>query len=109
LSKTSKQSGSEDKGRELPDVKVGIDVMDVLTEEDKKVCRHALGNCAESVPFEAMRGNLQPHTEPVFLYTRTLALPTENHRVLIAKDPSRKCKYVIDNMDLHRVAIIYPY
>src|SRR2546421_5166445 len=34
-----------------------LDVMDVLTEKDKKKCRHALGNCAESVPFRAMHGN----------------------------------------------------
>ncbi|PKC67771.1 hypothetical protein RhiirA1_417736, partial [Rhizophagus irregularis] len=27
--------------------------------EKRRNCRHNLGNCAESVPFEAMRGNFQ--------------------------------------------------
>ncbi|CAI2191653.1 3497_t:CDS:10, partial [Funneliformis geosporum] len=72
------------------------EVLDVLTKEEKKDCRH---NYAESVPFEVIRGNPQPlrkRVEPVVLYTRTL--PRLTQEGLIAKlkilDKSRIATFI---------------
>ncbi|CAG8658836.1 8478_t:CDS:2, partial [Paraglomus brasilianum] len=51
-----------------------------------KKSRHCLGNCAESVPWEAMRGNPQSHKKRVVLYTRTLALPKKVQQAFNVKE-----------------------
>jgi hypothetical protein len=48
------------------------DVENALTKEQLNYCRHDLGNCSESVPWEAMCGQPKPFQKCVILYTRTL-------------------------------------
>ncbi|CAB4419000.1 unnamed protein product [Rhizophagus irregularis] len=57
---TSERSGSKVKDRELADVDMGIECVECPNQRRRDGRRHNLGNCAESVPFEAMRGNPNP-------------------------------------------------
>ncbi|POG59433.1 hypothetical protein GLOIN_2v1722091 [Rhizophagus irregularis DAOM 181602=DAOM 197198] len=94
-------------------LKCASNASDAITSEKRRNCRHNLGNCAESVPFEAMRGNFQhlrKRVEPVVLYTHTLALPRKKDQSeLIAKAPCCKCTYIIEKMLHNEAATILPY
>src|SRR5581483_7010194 len=58
------------------------DVKNVLTKSQLAFCKHNLENCSESVPWEAMRGQLiqlmETLQECVVLYTHTLSLPKDH-------------------------------
>ena len=70
-----------------------------LTKEQSIYCRHPLGNCPESVPWEALRGQRKSRRNRAVLYSRTLALPKRPGEQLKVSDPCLKCQNVLNKMN----------
>ncbi|CAB5346084.1 unnamed protein product [Rhizophagus irregularis] len=94
---TSEQLGSKVKGKEHGGVDGGIKCVGCHNQQKNEEMQTQFGNFAELVPFEVMRGNLQPlgkRIETVVLYTHTLVLSRKKHQLeLIARKPCCKCTY----------------
>ncbi|EXX79222.1 hypothetical protein RirG_007730 [Rhizophagus irregularis DAOM 197198w] len=100
---------AESRMKQMETLQWAKNVKDVLTEEQWENCKHALGNCSESVPWETMRGNPQSLQGRAVLYTRSLAIPRGDHQVLSVIQPCIKCNYVMEMMNRHQVATIHSY
>jgi hypothetical protein len=67
-----------------------------LTPEQLKLCKHPLGNCSESVPWEALCGEMNC----VVLFSRTLILPKKVGQPLEIKRPCILCQIMAETMSL---------
>src|ERR1044072_7950313 len=99
---------AESRVRNMQVLQWAKDAESVLTEEESRKLNHVLGNCSESVPWQAMYENPQPLENRALLYTHTFALPKKNqvNQVLEVKFPCLLCRHVAVMMFHHRVAIM---
>src|SRR5581483_1834765 len=70
----------------------------VLTEQELSQCNHSWGNCAESVPWEMMKGQNGHHVD---LYSHAIELEE-----MVVRDPCIMCQRVADSLRLKGVATI---
>ncbi|UZO29202.1 uncharacterized protein OCT59_022688 [Rhizophagus irregularis] len=76
-------------------------VISSLTAQEQDQCKHPWGNCAESVPWEAMKGQNGHHVD---LYSHAIELEKMKSRDLCIM-----CQRVAHSLSLKGVATIHPW